>query len=175
MSKLTLKEVNNMTFKDFMSSFGSVIEEGRWVASCVYDDLPFSDINGVCVGFAAFLRDQPFRNKIGIVRCYPDLAGKLSQVGDLSNESTQEHKAAGLLELTQDDRESLFVLNTKYKERFGFPFVVCARENKLETIKRGLLNRVENTKEEEVNKAIEEVVKIAGYRIKDLIMGSCNL
>ncbi len=171
-STIPLKEVNNFSYENFIAVFGSVIEEGRFAAAWVWESRPFSGVEGVCTAFADFLHSLSYRSKRGVVRCYPDLAGKLSEKGALSQESTREHVVAGLLELTDEDRKELTTLNDNYKSKFNFPFVVCARENKTETIKRELKIRVRNDEEEEVNNAIGEIIKISGYRIKDLITSS---
>jgi 2-oxo-4-hydroxy-4-carboxy--5-ureidoimidazoline (OHCU) decarboxylase len=39
--------------------------------------------------------------------------------------------------------------NQQYKQKFGFPFVICARENKKEAILSGLERRLNNSKETE--------------------------
>ena len=52
----------------------------------------------------------------------------------LMEESLSEQRAAaGLLELSEEEREELAALNGHYKEKFGFPFVMCARERTRKT------------------------------------------
>jgi 2-oxo-4-hydroxy-4-carboxy-5-ureidoimidazoline decarboxylase len=48
-------------------------------------------------------------------------------------------------------------LNQQYKQKFGFPFVICARENKKEAILSGLERRLNNSKETEAITGVEEV------------------
>ena len=62
--------------------------------------------------------------KAGLVRCYPDLAGKLAKEGSLSRESESEQRAAGLLGMTESERKELAAMNSSYSAKFGFPFVV---------------------------------------------------
>lgn len=57
----------------------------------------------------------------------------------------------------------------RYKQKFGFPFVICARENKVETILKGLQTRKNNIKEDELIIGINEVKKICKLRILNLI------
>lgn len=56
----------------------------------------------------------------------------------------------------------------RYKQKFGFPFIICARENKVESIIRGLQDRYQNSHDQEVNIGIEEVKKICKLRILDI-------
>lgn len=45
--------------------------------------------------------------KAGILRCHPDLAGKLAAAGELTHESTMEQKAAGLDSMTSEELKKL--------------------------------------------------------------------
>ena len=57
----------------------------------------------------------------------------------------------------------------RYKEKFQFPFVICARENKMKTILSAIEIRVKNSREVEINLGIEEVKKICRIRVSDLV------
>ncbi len=59
--------------------------------------------------------------------------------------------------------------NAAYRERFGFPFIVCARENTKDTILNGFATRLPNTREREISAALGEVAKIAALRLRDLV------
>lgn len=59
--------------------------------------------------------------------------------------------------------------NFRYKTKFGFPFVICARDNKKAAILSGLEARLENETEKEVIQGVEEVKKIAFYRLLDIL------
>jgi 2-oxo-4-hydroxy-4-carboxy-5-ureidoimidazoline decarboxylase len=59
--------------------------------------------------------------------------------------------------------------NAAYRERFGFPFVVCARENTKRSILDGFAARLENSPEVELATALGEVEKIAWYRLIDVV------
>ena len=73
----------------------------------------------------------------GILRVYPDLSGKIAQAGQLTSESSLEQSAADLNTLTPDEKFKMASANLKYKNKFGFPFVICARMNKKEAIFKG--------------------------------------
>jgi 2-oxo-4-hydroxy-4-carboxy--5-ureidoimidazoline (OHCU) decarboxylase len=59
-------------------------------------------------------------------------------------------------------------INTAYRERFGFPFVVCVREHTKESILRVAAERLGNSEDEEVRVALEEIAKIARLRLEDM-------
>jgi 2-oxo-4-hydroxy-4-carboxy-5-ureidoimidazoline decarboxylase len=105
----------------------------------------------------------------GILRSHPDLSGKIALLGLLTTESTKEQLAAELNTLTVAERATLNDLNEKYKNKFGFPFVICARENKKAAILNGMATRLHNSHATELQTGVTEVKKIAFYRLLDLI------
>lgn len=52
--------------------------------------------------------------KVGILRCLPDLAGRLARAGRLSPESTMEQKSAGLNKMTPEEQNMLNHYNEMY-------------------------------------------------------------
>ena len=107
-----------------------------------------------------------------MLRCFPDLAGRLSDQGLLSPYSAEEHKSAGLDRLTASEKQQLRYYNNFYKTKFKFPFVICARQNKKDAILKGIEERLHNSKEQELQKGIEEVKKICFLRIEKVVHSS---
>ena len=103
------------------------------------------------------------------MRLHPDLAGRLAASGGLTTESTKEQQSAGLHTLTDQERQKMNELNQEYKQKFGFPFVICARENKKEAILSGLDRRLNNSLETEAVTGVEEVKKICRLRLLDIV------
>ncbi|VDI82349.1 2-oxo-4-hydroxy-4-carboxy-5-ureidoimidazoline decarboxylase [Mytilus galloprovincialis] len=95
--------------------------------------------------------------------------------GGLSKESTKEQQSAGLNTLTEQEKQNMHHLNQQYKQKFGFPFVICARENKKEAILTGLENRLKNSGETEAVTGVEEVKKICRLRLLDIVDSSSKL
>ena len=93
----------------------------------------------------------------------------MAQSGDLTPESTREHAAAQLFSLTEDEKNQMEQMNHLYKEKFGFPFIICARLNKKDAIMDGLNSRLNNDQDQELQNGIKEVLKICELRIRDLV------
>jgi len=110
----------------------------------------------------------PTERKLALIRAHPDLAGRAAIEGTLTRSSENEQASAGLDRLTPDEYEAFTRLNAAYRERFGFPFVVCAREHTKESILRVAAERLAHTRDEEVRVALEEIAKIARLRLGDL-------
>ena len=107
--------------------------------------------------------------QVAILRGHPDLAGRLASANLLTPESTREQREAGLSLLTEAELQRLRSHNAEYRQRFGFTFIICARENKAAAILEGLDRRLGNTREEEVNLGVGEVKKIARLRSIDIL------
>jgi len=107
--------------------------------------------------------------KVNILEGHPDLAGRLADANLLTPESTREQKEAGLDLLTVEQRALLKSHNDEYRRKFGFTFIICARENKANAILAGLDNRLSNKRDVEIETGIEEVKKIARLRTVDIL------
>ena len=89
--------------------------------------------------------------------------------GLLAVESLRDQSSAGLDRLSPEDYESFSKLNKAYRDKFGFPLVVCVRENTKETILASGKERLENSAVREKAAALIEIAKIANLRLQDLI------
>ncbi|XP_033633729.1 2-oxo-4-hydroxy-4-carboxy-5-ureidoimidazoline decarboxylase-like [Asterias rubens] len=162
-----MDEINALSWEPFIQQFGNVVEHGRIVAGAIWGLRPFADTKALHEAVCEFMDSLPPNGKESILRCYPDPAGRLAQANQLSSESAQEQSSAGLLNLSQEESNLIADMNTRYKEKFNFPFVICARENKKVVIIAELKSRIHNSKDAELEKGINEVKKIAWYRIVD--------
>nr|CAD7578049.1 unnamed protein product [Timema californicum] len=164
-----LEEVNGLTPQEFLQVFGNVVEDRPDVARHVAALRPFSGVEQLTDTALLYLDTLSLEGKEEVLRCHPDLAGRLAEEGKLTAESAGEQHAAGLHKLTPEDKRDIDQLNKRYKEKFGFPFVICARENKANAILLGLKRRVNNSKESELEEGIQEVKKICRLRICELV------
>jgi len=166
---VTLDELNRMDYEDFIQHLGNLVEHCGICAAAVWALRPFYSVQQLHSEICNFIDQLPSIGREGILRSHPDLAGKIAKLGLLTQESTKEQLAAGLNTLTDEEKRKLNYLNDKYKDKFGFPFVVCARENKKDAILNGMATRVNNSQPIELRTGVEEVKKIAYYRLIDLV------
>ena len=104
------------------------------------------------------------------MRAYPDLGWINSKPEQLVEVCKREQKNANLNELTICQMNKLSQLNQNYKEKFGFPFVICARKHQKEEIFQAMEHRYKNDQNLELDTAIEEILQIAELRIRDIIV-----
>jgi OHCU decarboxylase len=160
--------INELGKEAFVARYGPLFEHSPWVAEAAYRDRPFADREALYEALVAAMYAAPRERKLALIRAHPDLAGKAAVEGSLTNSSRREQAAAGLDRLTPDEYDAFTRTNAAYRERFGFPLVVCAREHTKESILRVAAERLSNSEEEEIRVALEEIAKIARLRLEDL-------
>ena len=163
-----MQEVNELGREAFIERFGPLFEHSPWVAADAWSDRPFADEDELFDALRSAMYSAPMERKLALIRAHPDLAGRAAIEGTLTRSSKTEQASAGLDRLTPDEYEAFTRLNGAYRERFGFPFVVCVREHTKESILRVAAERLEHTRDEEVRVALEEIAKIARLRLEDL-------
>jgi OHCU decarboxylase len=104
--------------------------------------------------------------QLELIRAHPDLAGKAQVAGDLTAESTTEQSSAGLDQCTPDEYEQFQTLNSRYKEKFGFPFVMAVRNSSRRQILDAFEGRLQNEYDDEFEAALIEIHKIARLRLE---------
>ncbi len=167
--KVELDEVNRLGREEFVSLLGPAFEKTPWVAERAWASRPFANLDELQGAMVAAVRDAPQGERMALIRAHPDLAGKAAVAGDLTRESEGEQASAGLDRLTPEEYDAFTRMNAAYRERFGFPMIVCVREHTRESILRNARGRLENSREEEVETALGEIAKIARLRLQDLI------
>ncbi|CAH0721648.1 unnamed protein product, partial [Brenthis ino] len=166
---LDISEVNSMSNVRFEEVFGNVIELYSTASVHVQNMRPFQDVTDLCAAFNKYLDEVCLEEKLKVLSSHPDLAGRLAAQGELTRESAGEQRSAGLTDLTAEQKALIDLHNKRYKAKFGFPFVICARENKVQAIIEGLQQRYSNTRDTEINIGINEVKKICRLRILDIV------
>jgi OHCU decarboxylase len=153
----------------FVARFGGVFEESPWIADAAWEARPFGSVEGLHAAMVRAVEGAPRERRLALIRAHPDLAGKAAVAGELTPESTREQAAAGLDRLTPEQYERITGLTASYRERFGFPFVVCAREHTAGSIIAAAERRVDAEPGAEERTALAEIAKIARLRLEDLV------
>ncbi len=169
MAATSLHVLNQMSRADFVDVCGRFFEHSPWVADRTWSSRPFDSRASLHAALCTSLQLATLDEKLDLIAAHPDLVGKAALAGSLTSESTGEQKAAGLGDLTQAEVSLFAKYNTEYRQRFGFPFVICARENKKDAILSAFPVRLTNTRDQEIAAAIGEIEKIARLRLYDAI------
>jgi 2-oxo-4-hydroxy-4-carboxy-5-ureidoimidazoline decarboxylase len=149
---------------DFATRLGFLFEHSPWVVERAAARRPFADLHA---GLMQVVADASDAERLALIRAHPELAGKAAIDRTLTKESTAEQASVGLDRLTEAEFARFHALNAAYRERFGFPFIVCVRLTDKAGILAAMEGRLANSREAEVATAIEEIGKIVRLRLAD--------
>ncbi len=167
---VALAELNDESLEGFLAVCGPLFEHSPWVAARTWPRRPFASLAALHRELVATVETAAEKEKIALIRAHPDLVGRLAAGAARSAASAREQSAAGLDALTREEADQFREYNEQYHDRFGFPFVICARENRKEAILRAFPRRLAQTREQEITTALSEIARIAWLRLQDAVM-----
>ena len=155
---------------DLPSALDGIYEHSPWVAEGI-------DPETICMGadivssLAAAMRhivDNAGEDlQLALLRAHPDLAGRLAVGEALTDASTGEQASAGLDRCSPEEFEEFRSLNDRYREKFGFPFILAVRGRSRGEILNIFRKRVDNDRAAEFAEALEQVHTIARLRLDE--------
>ena len=166
---ITLAELNAMPAADFTARLGAIFEHSPWVAERAAARRPFASVAQLHAAMADAVRSASEDERLRLIRAHPELAGKAAVRGELTDESTREQKGAGLDQCNVEEFERMQDLNRRYNEKFGFPFVIAVKGHDRHSILKHFAQRLENARDVEAAECIEQIIRIGGFRLGDLV------
>lgn len=166
---VTISDVNTLDQELFVALLGPLFEQSPWIAAEAWHARPFTSVAHLHDTLRAVMEGAPLGQQVALIRAHPDLVGRAALAGTLTPDSRSEQTAVGLDRLSPVEIATFTKLNGAYWERFGFPFVICARENKKAGILAGFRERLNHTRNEEIATALGEIAKISRLRLLDRI------
>lgn len=170
MERLSIQALNAMEKDEFAGRLGGIYEHSPWVAERASEQRPFQDSSALAAAMRLAVETATDAEKLALIRAHPDLAGKLARAGALTGSSAREQAGLGLDRLGDEEYERFTRLNENYRERFGFPFVICVRLTDKAGILAAFGSRLENDLPAEISEALRQIHHIARLRLGDLVM-----
>jgi len=168
--RCTLAALNAMPADDFVAALGGVFEHSPWIAEGAAAGRPFSSIGVLHDAMCAVVRQAGPERQLQLIRAHPDLAGKAARAGALTDASSGEQRGAGLDRLTDAEYRRFEQLNTAYKARFGFPFVIAVKGLDKHDILAAFEQRLQHDREQERATALDQIARIARFRLDALVV-----
>lgn len=165
----TLEQLNAMPRDAFQAALSGIFEHSPWVAEQAADARPFASIDALDSAMRDIVANAGDARQLALINAHPELAGKAAVRGELTAESTREQSGAGLAHCTQAEFDKLQRLNAAYREKFGFPFILAVRGFDRAGIIANFEARVNNGRDEELRTSLEQIYRIARFRIDDLV------
>ena len=156
---------------EFISRYGSVYEHSPWVAEKVFDlnpDLSAIDRGELIGRFEHVFLTSADSRKLEVLRAHPELACKRADAKQLTDASRREQSGAGLDQCNATELAMFAELNSAYRSKFDFPFIIAVRGRGRVEILECMKSRLENDRESEFATALKQVCQIAGFRITDI-------
>lgn len=157
--------LNALSKADFIARLGGVFENSPWVAERAYPKRPFGGVRELHAAMCAEVAAAGEAAQLALIRAHPDLAGKAALAGELTAASSSEQAGAGLDRLTEAEYGRFHDLNSRYRERFGFPFVLAVKGHDKTSILAAFEARLPNDADTERATALQQVYEIARLRL----------
>jgi urate oxidase / 2-oxo-4-hydroxy-4-carboxy-5-ureidoimidazoline decarboxylase len=158
----SIGELGRLDRDAFVAEVGFAFESSPWVAEAAWEERPFTSLGELHAAMVRAVERAPEERRLALIRAHPELGGR----DDLTPASAAEQAGAGL---DRPGDERLSRATAAYRERFGFPFVICVREHTPASIVASAEERLGRSPGEERATALAEIAKIAALRLEDRV------
>jgi 2-oxo-4-hydroxy-4-carboxy-5-ureidoimidazoline decarboxylase len=169
--RITLDQLNAMDGAGFADALADIFEHARWVAEAASHSRPFATVAALHDSMVEAVNAASSDKQLLLIKGHPELGGKVARAGQITDASKAEQGSLGLDRLTGEEFGRFEALNAAYKEKFGFPFVICVRRHTRDSILDQLERRLANAAEEERQAALSEISLIARLRLVSMVEG----
>ena len=160
-----------MTREDFLARYEAIYEASPWVAEAVWPAFGAGELSrpgALASAMREAVDDAPYEQRLALIRAHPELAGRAAIAGDMADASKREQSGAGLDQCTPEEFAEFQRLNGAYNARFGFPFIIAVKGYDRAGILAEFGRRLENDPAVEFDTAIDQIHRIAGFRLAAL-------
>ena len=159
---------STLTRETFIARFGPVYEDSPWVAETVWPAAARGELDAL-EALARAMREAvdaaPRERRLALIRAHPQLAVASKAMAEAS---VREQRGAGLDQCSPDELEAFRSLNAAYLARFGHPFIIAVAGLSRGDILAAFADRLDNDAEAEFATAMEQIHRIAGFRLAAL-------
>ncbi|WP_416137856.1 2-oxo-4-hydroxy-4-carboxy-5-ureidoimidazoline decarboxylase [Halomonas sp. HK25] len=158
----------------FLAGYGDIYEHSPWVAELAWEqglDSRHDRPEALAERMGTVLDAASPEHQLEVIRAHPDLAGKAALAGSLTDDSTREQAGAGLDQCSPEELARFERLNDAYQAKFGFPFVMAVKGSNRFAILDAFEVRLENDPAKERRTAVEQINRIALFRLKARVTG----
>src|SRR5262249_40473915 len=163
-TRLHLEQLNVAHADDFVAALAGIYEHSPWVAGTVAGERPFASLASLNDAMAAAGPAAPSAPTPALVARPPDLPRKAAPAANVTAESKSEQGGAGLDRLSDAEYALFAQLSHAYWQKFHIPFILCVRRHTKESILRQYQRRLQNTRQAELETALNEIFRIAALR-----------
>ena len=163
-NQYAIAQLNQMSQQEFAAVLGEVWEETPEIARQAWHNKPFADLTALYEAMVAVVNNMSDKEQLALIQAHPDLGSKAK----MADASVQEQAGVGLDRLSSQEYELFQSFNQRYKDKFGFPFIIAVKYHTKDSILEAYETRLKNTREQEKQQALAEISKIARLRLESL-------
>ena len=166
---LYINNINSLSPEQAFNAFMQCNTSERWCKRMT-QSRPFESIESLRESADNYWKKSSEQDLLQAFEGHPEI-GDVSTLREKyrNTEKLAGHEQSGVNNATENTLELLAKGNHDYKEKFGFIFIICASGKSAEEMLELLLQRLPNTRQEELQNAAEEQRKITQIRITKLV------
>jgi OHCU decarboxylase len=169
MTQTAIARINALDRAAFTALLGSLYEHSPWAADGAFDQRPFADSEALLAALRQTVDQASDAARMTLLRAHPELAGDRVRAKSLTAASISEQASVGLDQLSEPEIAEWARLNAAYRERFGFPFIICVRLHTKTEILDALNRRLSSSPGQEMREAILQIHDIARLRLMETL------
>ena len=159
------KDLNIINENEFTSIFGSIFEKSEWIATETFKQKPFENSQDLINKMIKIYESCSTEQIIIILNLHPKLAIEKK----LTSFSSKEQSKAKLDRCSKEELEEFNQLNFDYEKKFQFPFIIAVKGKNKNEILENFRSRINNDHEKEFQEAKRQVIKIALFRLNEIL------
>jgi 2-oxo-4-hydroxy-4-carboxy-5-ureidoimidazoline decarboxylase len=152
----------------FMDLYGHLFEHSPWVMERAWAQRPFADAEGLHAAMIRTLAGASPSERLALIRAHPELADKAAIAEGLTESSQHEQASAGLTRLSEAEYAEFQALNQAYRDRFGFPFIICVKLHDKAGILASMRERLAREPDVELHEALRQIGLISRLRLAEV-------
>lgn len=160
-----LATLNAMAKDPFIQALGDIFEHSPDVAEAAWDARPFHSVDALHDAMMASVRARGIDARKAFFDRHPELSANALRGGGLTRASVGEQTSAGLDALTDEEESRLQQMNRRYRDRHGFPFIICVRHYTKAGIFFELEHRLSRETAFELDYALNQIKAITRRRL----------
>jgi 2-oxo-4-hydroxy-4-carboxy-5-ureidoimidazoline decarboxylase len=169
-SSLTLSGLNTLPAPAFVAGLRDVFEHALWVAETAASGRPYPTVSALHDAMMAAVRNAPAERQVAFIGGHPELGSRVRRA-ELTDHSQAEQGGLGLDRLSASEFDRFNRLNAAYRDKFGFPFIICVRRHTRDSILNQFERRLAHDLTTEREAALHEIGLITRLRLVALVDG----
>lgn len=169
-STFSLEHLNTCEADVFCSAMAEIWEHAPWVAAQVVPQRPFASIDALHAAMLQVVASRSEDERVAFYAGHPELGGEAARGGTMTAASEAEQGSLGLGHLQGEAAAHWDALNQAYRQRFGFPFILCIRRHTLASALLVFGQRLANDRATELHNALDEIAAITRMRLERCVV-----